>query len=243
MDRVAPTRRPPGRLQGFQRWDRLLFSHWEVPAEELRPRVHPRLSLDEFEGRTFVGLVAFTMKGVRPYRWLPPFPTARDFGEINLRTYVHLDGAEPGVWFFSLDAASSLVVRAARALWGLPYHRSDIAIHDRDPEVLFECQRRWPGPPAGEWRAELEIGGALPQPSPGSLEFFLSERYQFYAPASAGRLRRARVHHAPYELFSARTRVVGDALLQAAGIGALGRRTPDFWSPGVDVDVYPLETL
>src|SRR6266571_7182003 len=105
MDRVAPTRKPAGRPQGSQRWHRLLFSHWELPAETLRPLVPTRLSLDGFEGHYYVGAVSFTMQNVRPFRWAPPFPTATEFGEINLRTYVHLDGQEPGVYFFSLDAS------------------------------------------------------------------------------------------------------------------------------------------
>ena len=72
--------------------------------------MHPRLTIDTFDGKAFVGVVAFTMQKVRPWSWLPGAPTATEFFEINVRTYVHLGGEEPGIVFFSLDATSSLAV-------------------------------------------------------------------------------------------------------------------------------------
>lgn len=240
MDRLAPTRRPERRAQGSQRWHELLFVHWEVPEAVLRPHVHARLALDHFEGRCFLGLVAFTMQAVRPYRWLPSFPTAREFGEINLRTYVHLDGQEPGVWFLSLDAASSLAVLAARALWRLPYFRSDLRVEARADQHRFSSRRLWPRPAAEPWSVSFDVGAPLEPAEPDSLEFFLTERYQFYAPASGGALLRARVHHAPYVLHHASAPDVPEALVQAAGL-SIGPRTRDYWSPGVDVEVFALE--
>jgi uncharacterized protein YqjF (DUF2071 family) len=241
--RLAPLLRPARRRQGTQRWHRLLFSHWEVPASALRPLVDARLELDAFEGRCFVGLVPFTMQKVRPYQWAPPFPTARTFHEINLRTYVHHQGSEPGVFFFSLEAASSLAVLAARALWRLPYFRASTRLEDDGARVAWESRRRWPAPSAQPWSARFEIGAALPQPKPGSLEFFLAERYQFYAADGRGRLRRARVHHVPYPLHAAKVEHVGAELLEAAGLPSTGARTPDYFSPGVDVDIFSLEPI
>ena len=235
MDRVTSTQRPPGRAQGFQRWHGLLFSHWEVPAEALRPLVPAALELDAFEGKYYVGVVAFRMQRVRPFLALPPVPTAYEFGEINLRTYVHLGGREPGVFFFSLDAASSLVVWAARAFWGLPYHRSDVETRYRESEVDYAMTRR---ATKLEWKARATIGVALPASEPGTLEYFLAERYQFYAPGPRG-LRRARVHHPPYPLWTADA-TVDASLLTAADLPVDGRRTPDYYSPGVNVDVFGL---
>src|SRR3712207_6973329 len=33
-----------------QSWERLLFAHWRVPVEALRPVVHPAIPIDEFDG-------------------------------------------------------------------------------------------------------------------------------------------------------------------------------------------------
>lgn len=236
MDRIAPTRRPLGRAQGSQRWHRLLFSHWEVPVQLLRPRVPEPLRLDAFDGRYYVGVVAFLMQNVRPFHWAPAIPTASVFGEVNVRTYVHLDHGEPGVFFFSLDAASSLAVWAARTFWDLPYHRADITQRYGDADIEYRSRRRGS---IVDFVACASVGDVLPPSEPGSLEFFLCERYQFYAESRRG-LRRARVHHPAYQLFSVQTASVSSGLLDAAGLPATGARTPDFYSPGVDVEVFPL---
>jgi uncharacterized protein YqjF (DUF2071 family) len=238
-DRLAPSRRPAGRSQGFQRWDGLLFLHWQVPEVVLRPLVDRRLELDDLDGHLYVGLVSFTMAGVRPFLPLPAFPTAARFGEINLRTYVHRGGREPGVYFFSLDAASSLVVLGARAGWGLPYYRAHVGLEADGPRRGWRSARRWPHGPARH-AVRCSVGARLPPPPVGSLPFFLTERYQFYAPRGDALLR-ARVHHAPYVLHEARDVEVETELLAAAGLPATGARTPDWYSPGVDVDVYAVE--
>src|SRR4051812_6401634 len=114
MDRVKPSRRPSAPVIGFQRWDKLLFLHWELPPESLRPLVPSRLDLDTFEGRAFVSVPPFAVRGGR-VRGAPPVPGLSDFHEINVRTYVHLGGEDPAVWFFSLDAASAVAAAIARA--------------------------------------------------------------------------------------------------------------------------------
>ena len=95
MDRHAPSLRPEGRPAGYQNWRNLLFVHWEVPVDALRAVVPAGLEIDTFEGRAFVGVVAFEMHDVRPTRFLPPVPTARRFDEVNVRTYVHRGGQDP----------------------------------------------------------------------------------------------------------------------------------------------------
>jgi uncharacterized protein YqjF (DUF2071 family) len=239
MDRITPTLRPGGPPQGFQRWHRLLFSHWEVPGAALRALVPNTLELDTFEGRFYVGVVAFTMQNVRPLRWAPSIPGATEFGEINVRTYVHHAGREPGVYFFSLDAASTLVVWAARAFWGLPYHRATISIQDSPSDLSYQCTR---GRGSLAFCAQARVGAALPAPAVNTLEYFLCERYQFYA-HRRGRLQRARVHHAPYSLNRVEHVAVDNSLLAAAGLPCDGARPPDLFSPGVDVEVFGLEDV
>jgi uncharacterized protein YqjF (DUF2071 family) len=239
MDRLAPTRRPNQRAQGHQRWHRLLFSHWEVSAALLRPFIPKRLELDAFEGRYYVGAVSFTMQHVRPFTWAPPVPTAREFGEINLRTYVHLDGGEPGVHFFSLDASSALVVWIARKFWGLPYFRAEIDIRDQTENLHYRALRQRP---RVEFTARGRVGSPLMAAAEESLEFFLCERYQFYA-ERRGRLYRARVHHTPYPLYSVHDASVDLSLLEAAGLPIDGARTPNLFSPGVNVEIFPLEAV
>ena len=91
-----------------QTWSNLLFAHWPVDAALLRKQIPEPLQIDTFDGTGWIGVVPFELR-VRP-RFLPVIPRIAAFPEINVRTYVTLDG-KPGVWFFSLDATSSLAVR------------------------------------------------------------------------------------------------------------------------------------
>ena len=112
-----------------QTWHDLLFMHWRVPAESLRQHLPTALSLDTFDDSAWIGIVPFRMSDVRP-RFLPALPWLSAFPELNVRTYVTLDG-RPGVWFFSLDAGNPLAVWIARAWFKLPYFTADITSSTR----------------------------------------------------------------------------------------------------------------
>ena len=87
-----------------QSWHDLLFAHWPVAADALRGLIPGQLAVATFEGQAWVGVVPFRMNGIR-LRGLPALPWLSAFPELNVRSYVTLDG-RPGVFFFSLDAAN-----------------------------------------------------------------------------------------------------------------------------------------
>jgi uncharacterized protein YqjF (DUF2071 family) len=230
---------PTGRTAMRQRWSNLLFLHWPVPIEVLRPSVPGSLEVDTFEGVAYVGLVPFTMSGVRP-TWAPAVPGLSNFHEVNVRTYVHFQGRDPGVWFFSLDAASSVAVRIARRFWNLPYHFARMAL-DREPggSISYRSERLWPGPtPAGcdlAYRPE----GTPAASRPGTLEHFLAERYLLYTSGHRG-LIVGRVHHAPYPLQPATLLHLEESLIAASGIDRPASPPLAHYAEGVRVRVYPL---
>ncbi len=113
-----------------QTWNDLLFLHWPVPAESLRPLVPSALPLDTFNGQCWVAVAPFHMTGVRP-RWTPPLPGLSAFPELNVRTYVNF-GGKPGVFFFSLDAGSLIAAQAARMTYHLPYFWARMNVAPRD---------------------------------------------------------------------------------------------------------------
>jgi uncharacterized protein len=221
---------------GLQRWRRLLFLHWAVPAERLRPLVPAPLALDTFEGTAYVGLIPFVMTDVRPLRFLPPIPTAAAFLECNLRTYVTLDG-EPGVWFFSLDASSTLAVLGARAGFGLPYFRARMSLDGDEADARYRSRRFWPPPTPANLQVRYTAGAAIGPAAPGTLEHFQVERYLLYA-RHLGRLVRGRVRHPPYPLRRATVHELREDLVAAAGIRRHPARTPDLYSDGVDVEIF-----
>src|SRR5438105_5966719 len=111
-----------------QTWENLLFAHWRVDHDVLRPHVPPALELEEFDGSAWIGLVPFHIDGIR-LRGTLPAPLLSSFHELNCRTCVRRDG-RPGIWFFSLDASSRWAVEAARRLYKLPYHHARITAGD-----------------------------------------------------------------------------------------------------------------
>ena len=85
IDRITATLRPGWPVVGRQHWRDLLFLHWPVPVEVLRPLIPESLSIDTYDGQAYIGLVPFWMFGVRP-NWSPERLGFR-FLETNVRTY------------------------------------------------------------------------------------------------------------------------------------------------------------
>jgi len=243
IDRISPTQRPKGRPVQYQKWQTLLFLHWRVPVSMLRTLIPQSLEIDTFEGSAFVGLVPFTMRGVRPV-WTPSVPGISNFHETNVRTYVHFQGRDPGVWFFSLDAASRLAVWLARTFWRLPYHFSRMALsHQKDHRVRYEMERSYPGPIPAIANFHYRPTGTPSAAIPGSLEHFLAERYVLYTESAPNELLLGRVHHTPYPLQTAELFEWDETLLSAAGIERPEQTPLAHFASGVDVEVFPLQRL
>jgi uncharacterized protein YqjF (DUF2071 family) len=238
MDRVSQAVRPDGRPQGFQRWRHLLFLHWEVPAEIIQRGLPPGLEVDTFEGRAFVGVVPFTMRDVVPW-WSPSVPGVSNFHELNVRTYVHRGGRDPAVWFYSLDAASSIAVFLARTFWHLPYRRASMRLAVDGKHVSYESKRWWSGAAPADLTARYEIGQPLGPSAPGTLEHFLCERYLLYARRGDG-FAMGQVHHKPYPVHRARVLELRESMVTAAGLPAPAGEPLAHYAPGVDVDVFAL---
>lgn len=232
LDRIAPTRRPPGPNAGTQRWRELLFVHWAFAPELVRPLVPPSFELDLWQGRAWVGLVPFRMEATRA-SWMPR-RTGLDFLETNVRTYVHRSGA-PGVYFFSLEAASWLAVRAARLVWGLPYRHAEMTAERQGDRVRYRS-RRLDDDRAPTLAVDYELGELVGPSPPGTLEHFLLERYLLFVEKRGVPLM-GQVHHPPYPARRARLLSLQDDLLGAAGLTP-GEPETVHACDGVDVEVF-----
>ena len=240
MDRIAPALRPDQAVRGYQKWRSLLFLHWAVPIDALQRLLPPGLTVDTFDGRAYLGVLPFTMRGVRP-RFAPAFAPVSNFRELNVRTYVHRDGRDPGIWFFSLEAANRLAVILARTFWHLPYRHARMSMAHEGDEIRYSSERRWPGPLPATFRARWRIGESLGVSEAGSFEFFLVERYILYADLGARGLRIGRVHHQPYPLQRAELLELEQNLLAACSLPASSGAPHVLFSPGVDVEVFGLK--
>jgi len=208
---------PSGPWVQFQRWHDLLFAHWPVAPERVRPRLPSGLELELFDGSAWLGVVPFRMSAVR-LRGTPAVPGLSAFPELNVRTYVR-QGEQRGVWFFSLDAASALAVRVARAWFHLPYFRAEMTLVERAGTIEYRSRRTHRGAPPAELVARYAPVAEVEPTRAGTLEHFLTERYCLFAHDPArGLLRRGDIHHRPWPLQRARAELPTNTMAAASGL-------------------------
>ena len=220
----------------LQRWEKLAFLHWRWDSADIQRTLPPGLLVDTFQGDAWLAIVPFYMRGIRP-RFCPPVPGISDFLELNVRTYVHDEQGRPGVWFYSLDCDQPLAVWTARTFFHLPYQHARMQAPMTDGWIDYTCQRR--GEPA-QSRLRYQLSDETRTAEPGTLEFFLAERYLLFSQSPRG-IRCGQVHHVPYPLAEAKLDAWDAKQLLQAGFSD-PQRPPDqvIGSPGVDVRVYPL---
>lgn len=230
----ALRRRPEGRATMFQSWRDLTFLHIGCDPEIVQSKLPEGLTVDTFDGKAWVGLVPFHMRAIRPI-WGPAAPWLSAFPETNVRTYVHREGKEPGVWFFSLDAARWLACSYARVQFGLPYFHARMTV-ELGEKIRYRSER-----PSVTTDISVVPGEALPSVEPGTFEYFLVERYLLYA-RYRGALYTGRVFHPPYPLRQVELLSCKESLLAAHGFVHQGWDHLGF-SSGVDVEVFSVRRV
>lgn len=229
--------RPAGRLVGRQRWNQLLFAHWKIDPAAVQATLPRGLYVDTFASAAYLGIVPFAMERVRP-AWLPPLPGLSWFLELNVRTYVHDATGRPGVWFYSLDCNQALAVAIARRFFHLPYRHARMAASVRDGVIHYECQRHDDAARPG--RFDWTPGATAASVAPGSLDFFLVERYLLFAADPVGRLYSGRVHHAPYRVSAPKVSEFSVEPARLAGFRLDGEPASVLAALPVDVSIFPL---
>ncbi len=232
-----PTR--PWRLR--QRWSKLLFAHWPVPASDVQRRLPAGLRVDTHDGWAWLGVVPFLMDQVR-FRTLGEHsigvPTATAFPELNLRTYVLAPDGRAGVYFFSLDASSLLAVLGARIAFGLPYFYARMSMQQQGSELHY-TSRRPQGPPAlfdARYRS-------LNTPSPqDSLREFLTARYAFFT-RRFGHVQAGEIHHAPWHLENAEAEFTTNQLPASFGFTLPNRPPILHYAPEVHMQAWTVRRV
>ncbi|HEY1528742.1 MAG TPA: DUF2071 domain-containing protein [Candidatus Angelobacter sp.] len=222
-----------------QKWHDLLFAHWPLAPDKIRPLVPKELELDLRDGAAWVAVAPFWMSGVRG-RWAPPLPFLTKFCELNVRTYVRCQGV-PGVYFFSLDAASLPAVLGARATYKLPYFHAAMLIRSSGESFEYTSSRLQEPRPAN-FHARYRPISAPRVRNKNSIESFLTERYCLYT-VDKGHVLRAYIHHAPWQLQDAEAEFDLNTMAQAAGIDLPDTKPLLHFSRNLEVLVWWPEKL
>ena len=218
-----------------QTWSSLLFAHWRVPGDFMRNLVPEQLEIDTFDGSAWIAVVPFLMSGIR-FRLLPPIPPVHRTLELNVRTYVRY-GGRPGVYFFSLDAQSRLIVEIARRWFHLPYHHATMRLK-RATYTRYESIRTHPGSPDAHFQGIYRPTSGPAQSMPGTLEYFLTERYCLYSIDPHQGVLVGEIDHKPWPLQHAKGEFERNTMTEDLGIDLRGQPLLHY-ADSIDVSLWP----
>lgn len=218
---VEGTRKwPPGGWWLFsQRYERLLWAHWQVESDAIRHLVPDELEIDTFRGSAWISVAALHMVKMH-MRYVPYFGN-HNCPEVETRTYVKA-GEKSGVWFFSLDTPGRLRAWIGRTLLHLPWHAADTSLIKDGDATIFSSSRS--GADAA-FNATYGEDGSRMSVEPGSLDYFLAFRNVMFG-MRRGRLVASEVRHRDWHVHGGHIEVQTNSLWSALGIEVAGEQ-PD----------------
>lgn len=165
-----------------QHWSDVIFLHYEVDAQKLQ-QLTP-FPLDLYEGKAIVSIVPFVMSRIR-FPFLPSIPGLSRLLELNLRTYVRVNGV-PAVYFFTLDSNHLPGVLIARWFFALPYRW--VKLHfNKNKNYEFSSSK---------FELKAQIGEIA---LPNDFDRWATERYALFTHRGSASLCGI-VEHAPWKL-------------------------------------------
>lgn len=241
LDQVAQRQYPVPKTPWImtQTWHDLLFLHWPVDRILLQSLIPAGLELDTYENQAYVAITPFHMSNVAP-RGVPAIPGLSAMPEINVRTYVKAKDY-PGIYFFSLDAANSFAVGAARTMFYLPYYSAKMSVHEREGWIHYETVRTSSNAAPAEFKGRYRPVGAPRKPQRGSLEYFLTERYCLFAFDDAFHMYRVDIQHGPWALSLAEAEIEVNTMADAAGIRLSAVSPLAHYAKRQDTVIWPLK--
>ncbi|MFO0630215.1 MAG: DUF2071 domain-containing protein [Polyangiales bacterium] len=237
---------PPEDGQGgwlmYQTWSDLLFLSWPVDPVALRPFVPASLELDLRDGKAWVSVIAFQMSDVRFFGAVS-VPGTGNFPELNLRTYVRFKG-NPGVYFLAINADALLASAVARTLFQMPYLEAETRLAREGERLTFEMvQRRAELAEAVSFRAAWTPVEDPFVALPGSLEEYLTERYDLFVEDRDGVMFRGKIRHRPWQLWRADARIDFNTVLSGRGIPSAEAPASVLCTRSMDTVLWPLQNV
>lgn len=244
MDRTEHRPYPPpgGAWAGFQSWRHLLFLHWPVEGGIVRPYIPDGLELDTFDGQAWISVVPFRIREARA-RGLPPIPGFSSVDEINVRTYVRNRHGKKGVFFLKIGASKWWVAAGARMIFKLPYLSASISMQSEADR--FQLKVSWDHNRGARSVTEQFDCGYRPGPEkvelkPGTLDYWLTERYCLFTAGGNGAIKIGEIHHRPWLLHPVEVDIAANTLLSDHGISLNGNPSIAAYSSRQDAILWPI---
>jgi uncharacterized protein YqjF (DUF2071 family) len=172
-----------------QTWKDVAFLHYQVDPELLQSKVP--FKLDLYRGKAIISIVSFRMESIR-FPFLLTFPGLSSLNELNLRTYVEVNGIK-GVYFFTLDADHSLAIWIARTLFSLPYRPAKINLNKQGQIYSFNSLNE---------KTSLDFEALISEKNESShFDLWATERYGLFTKKGENIIHGV-VMHQPWELES-----------------------------------------
>ena len=173
-----------------QDWNHILFLHWKISPDLIQSKVP--FDLDLFEGNAVVSIVPFQMNRIR-FPFLPVVPFFSSLWELNLRTYVQVNGA-PGVYFFTLDTDSRLGSLIANRFFHLPYRLAKMTGDVSHQQYCFSSSRE-----GANFKLKAKISNALKNENKNELDAWATDREHLFTEFKK-KIYQGTVIHAPWRL-------------------------------------------
>lgn len=222
-----------------QTWNNVWFIHLPVSSESLRHLIPQRLQIDTYQGQAWIGIVLFVMEGIYlrgvPVKLFPSFP------EINVRTYVTFNG-KPGVFFLSLDAEHWVTYTLGKKWFRLPYFYSHIAALNENQSFTYHCVRKDRLSPPAAFNGTVTPVSDVYFSKPGTLEYWLIERYRLFSVDSKGRIYSGEIHHVPWPLQKGEGAITMNTLISPFHAAPVTDAKPIFhFSSGVNARIWNIK--
>lgn len=224
-----------------QSWSNVLFTHWPISAELLRPHIPRSLKIDTFDGTAWLGVVVFGMEGIY-LRGLSALSVTPKFAEVNVRTYVQWKG-KPGVYFLSLDVGDLASLMIARRWYRLPYKAARISSHNESQ--TFSCQSQRKGQakfPIG-FQAEYIPLSEVYFSKKEMFDHWLTERYCFFSADKRGNIYCGEIHHQPWPLQKVEIEICRNSLFTPFQFDLSEEKVIAHFSKGLDSLFWNIKRL
>lgn len=225
---------------GQQEWHDVLFMHWAVPYEKLKPYVPAPFLLETYDGQAWVTVVLFQTKNSR-FRTMPTIMSYLSFLQMNTRTYIQFDG-EPGIYFLSVDVNHLLIKTITKRLLQLPYELAKMDIKRDKDQIQFKSKRIKNNYSFSNITANYRPSSQTIYQSQGTLSHWLTERYCFWM-IKGNKIIKGPLSHESWELHDVTVNLEMTDIIPFIPVNDLQRNPLAHYEKSVHAHLHPFEQI